>query len=107
MYGTGWLPTYNQSQSQANKNPGGYYAPPPPPYMGHQQTGNTFHSNEGYYGNHGNVQPQNEFELQQPSSSYQPPVRGMGGDEVYEAPTGPPPKKGGAYTYTSPDGIVR
>lgn len=72
--------------------------------MGNQATGNTFNSDEGYYGRHNDVRPQNEFELQQPSSSYQP-HRGLAGDDVYEAPNGPPPK--GGYTYSSPDGIVR
>jgi len=120
MYGTGWLPYNNYPYNHAgtNKRAGnaapGYYANdyhPPPPYVGNQATGNTFNTNEGYYGHHNGVQPQNEFELQQPSSSYQP-RRGTGGDDVYdapeayEAPVGPPPK-GSTYNYNSPDGVVR
>jgi hypothetical protein len=101
MYGTGWIP-YGGVGAWGNKPPGqqnpGYYhndpynggAAPPyePPIVG-QQTGNTFNSNEGYYGHNG-------YELQQPQSSYQPQ---RGGDPVYNSPDGPPPRKG--------DGIIR
>ncbi|KUJ18457.1 uncharacterized protein LY89DRAFT_667549 [Mollisia scopiformis] len=99
MYGTGWMPYgkpppgHNQAYYNYNQ------AAPPPPYMGNQATGTTFNSNEGYYGHH-NVQPQTEYnqdiELQQPQTSYMPQ---RGGDPVYEAPQGAPPKKG--------DGIIR
>jgi len=101
MYGTGWIP-YGGSGGWGNKaplqqNPGYYHndpynggaAPPYEPPMVGQQTGNTFNSNEGYYGS-------NAYELQQPQSSYHP---GRGGDPVYVAPEGPPPRKG--------DGIIR
>lgn len=100
MYGTGWLPMgkpppgHNQAYYNYNHN-----AAPPPPYVGNQATGTTFNSNDGYYGHHNNAQPQNEYdniELQQPQSSYMPQ---RGGDPVYEAPQGPPPKKS--------DGIIR
>jgi len=100
MYGTGWM-----GGNWGNKPPvgqqygagGGYYPNPPyggaaPPYeppLPNQATGTTFNSNDGYYGH-------NAYELQQPQSSYQPQ---RGGDPVYNAPTGPPPKKG--------DGIIR
>jgi hypothetical protein len=97
MYGTGWM-----GGNWGNKPPygpqdgnGGYYnnqpynggaAPPYEPPVPHQTTGTTFNSNDGYYG-------QNAYELQQPQSAYQPQ---RGGDPVYDAPEGPPPKKGGA-----------
>jgi len=100
-YGTGFLagkppvghngPQYNSGYYQANTGP--YQGPPAPPYsppVNNQYTGNTFNSNEGYYGQHSGI------ELQQPQSSYAPP---RGGDPVYDAPQGPPPKKG--------DGIIR
>jgi len=99
MYGTGWLPYggLGGNKPPGQQNPGYYHndpynggAAPPyePPIVG-QQTGNTFNSNEGYYGH-------NAYELQQPQSSYQPQ---RGGDPVYNAPDGPPPRKG--------DGIIR
>jgi len=117
MYGTGWMPTqapWEGRHYQQNQNSQGYYTNDPynqgaipPPYVqggykgvgggavGTQQTGNTFNSNEGYYGHHGNG-GQDGIELQQPSSSYQPQ---RGGDPVYDAPAGPPPNKG--------DGVIR
>lgn len=99
MYGTGWLPYggFVGNKPPGQQNPGYYHndpynggAAPPyePPIVG-QQTGNTFNSNEGYYGH-------NAYELQQPQSSYQPQ---RGGDSVYNSPEGPPPRKG--------DGIIR
>jgi len=99
MYGTGWM-----GGNWGNKHPGnqygngGYYpnqpynggaAPPYEPPLPNQTTGQTFNSNDGYYGH-------NAYELQQPQSSYQPQ---RGGDPVYDAPEGPPPRKG--------DGIIR
>jgi len=96
MYGTGWMakPYGGPNQQQQHY---GQYGGPAPPYsynapMGNQQTGNTFNSNDGYYGNHHG----GDFELQPPQNSYQPQ---RGGDPVYEAPLGPPPTKG--------DGIIR
>lgn len=94
-YGMGWLGGRKYGQNyQGNYNQGynqGYnqnYQPPPPQYsqqpMPNQYTGNTFNSNEGYYGN------QNEgIALQQPSNSYYP----RGGEHGYEPPAGPPPSK--------------
>lgn len=100
MYGTGWIP-YGKppvGHNQAYYNNNG--AAPPPPYVGNQATGTTFNSNDGYYGRHNNGYAQNDYnpgiELQQPQSSYMPQ---RGGDPVYDAPQGPPPKKG--------DGIIR
>jgi len=100
MYGTGWMPyTGKPAQGQYNNGNGNYYGNQPynggaaPPYsapMGNQQTGNTFNSNEGYYGNHGYGQD-NGVELQPPQSAYQPQ---RGGENVYDAPAGPPPGKG-------------
>lgn len=95
MYGTGWMakpPPYGN-------NNGNYYGgPPAPPYQQHQPTGNTFNTNDGYYGQHNqHVYPQQEgIELQSPQHAYAPQ---RGGDDVYDAPTGPPPTKG--------DGIIR
>lgn len=81
-------------------NNGGYMPPPPqysatplqdyPPntqyqYQQPHYTGQTFNSNDGYYGGHneGIAQPQNTYY----------PQRGMGGENVYEPPAGPPPGK--------------
>ncbi|EOO02491.1 hypothetical protein UCRPA7_2058 [Phaeoacremonium minimum UCRPA7] len=80
-YGTGWMggpPAYT---------PGNYNQPPPPQYQQQQPqyTGNTFNSNEGYYGTH------NEgINLQQPQQSYYPR---SGDDSGYAPPPGPPPSK--------------
>jgi len=99
MYGTGWVPyggyKYGQGQQNGqyyNNQPynGGAAAPPYAPPVETQPTGNTFNSNEGYYGNHASGQ-QSGIELQPPTSAYQPQ---RGGDPVYDAPAGPPPGKG-------------
>jgi len=99
MYGTGWMGGGNKPPANQYGGPGNYYANQPynggaaPPYeppVPNQATGTTFNSNEGYYGGH------NAYELQQPQSSYQPQ---RGGDPVYDAPAGAPPKKG--------DGVIR
>lgn len=106
MYGTGWMASGPPGGQQYGHTapPGVYYshepynggaAPPYSPPLPKQTTGNTFNSNEGYYGQHGYGQT-GGIELQEPSSSYQPQ---RGGDPVYEAPLGPPPRKG--------DGIIR
>ncbi|CAN8099459.1 unnamed protein product [Discula destructiva] len=101
MYGTGWMPApaYNNNGQQPQYNQGGWLGgfghknnnnqPPPPQYtpapaQGQQYTGQTFNSNEGYYGHH-----QNDVPLQQPAGSYYP----RGGEPVYEPPAGPPPAK--------------
>ena len=99
MYGTGWMPY--TGGNKYNQNPNGYYnnnqpynggaAPPYSPQVENQQTGNTFNSNEGYYGHHGQG-----VEMQPPQNAYYPQ---RGGNNVYEAPAGAPPGKG--------DGIVR
>jgi hypothetical protein len=96
MYGTGWMggktpvgQQYGQGGYYSNQPYNGGAAPPYSPPVPNQATGTTFNSNEGYYGQQG-------YELQQPQSSYQPQ---RGGDPVYDAPVGPPPKKG--------DGIIR
>ncbi|KAI3400420.1 hypothetical protein diail_3041 [Diaporthe ilicicola] len=102
-YGTGWMmggaqpgqPQYGNGwfgQNKNNQQPQ-HQQPPPPQYtpaqgpMGNQYTGQTFNSNEGYYGHHNNNN--NDIPLQQPGSSYYP----RGGDNVYEPPAGPPPTK--------------
>ncbi|KAF7907841.1 hypothetical protein BELL_0345g00010 [Botrytis elliptica] len=101
MYGTGWMakpPPYGHYNNQ----PGAYnYGPPPPMYTPNgqippQQTGNTFNSNDGYYGHHGH-HGQPDIELQQPPNAYT-----RGGDDVYQAPMGPPPTK-----HTEGDGVIR
>ena len=87
QYGNGWFGSnkFNNQQPQ-------YQQPPPPQYtpaqgpVPNQYTGQTFNSNEGYYGQHNN---NNDIPLQQPTSSYYP----RGGDNVYEPPQGPPPAK--------------
>lgn len=103
MYGTGWVPgnyAYNNNNQgqQPQYNQGGWFGgfghknhnqPPPPQYtpappQGQQYTGQTFDSNDGYYGHH-----QNDVPLQQPTGTYYP----RGGEPVYEPPAGPPPAK--------------
>jgi hypothetical protein len=92
-YGTGWMapaPKYGPNN--------GAYVPPPPQYSATpmqnypqgqtqqpQYTGQTFNSNEGYYGGH------NEGVAPPPNTYY--PQRGFGGENVYEPPAGPPPGK--------------
>jgi hypothetical protein len=99
MYGTGWMGGNWGNKPPGGQQYGGYYpnqpynggaAPPYEPPIPNQTTGETFNSNDGYYGRN------NAYELQQPQNSYQPQ---RGGDPVYDAPQGPPPKKG--------DGIIR
>jgi hypothetical protein len=88
-YGTGWAANHKYGQTGGD----GYgqqqaYNPPAPPYsppaQHPQYTGQTFNSNEGYYGQ------QSGIELQQPQSAYTGP---KGGDPVYAPPPGPPPSK--------------
>jgi len=97
MYGTGWMAKppqgeyannsgYPNNNYYANQPYNGGAAPPYSPPIPNQQTGNTFNSNDGYYGH------QSGIELQPPTSAYQPQ---RGGDPVYDAPMGPPPGKGG------------
>lgn len=102
MYGTGWVPGANYKPNEAYTNPAPPYTPSPMP---NQATGNTFNSNEGYYGNSHNQQAyggnpyggqQSGVELQTPQHSYQ---RDAPGQNVYAPPSGPPPGKG--------DGIIR
>jgi len=98
MYGTGWMPGHKPAGNQTGYYNNGAAAPPYSLPVDNQYTGNTFNSNEGYYGNaynNGYGAQQGGIELQQPQHSYQP----RGGDPVYEAPQGPPPGKG--------DGIIR
>ncbi|KAF7866982.1 uncharacterized protein EAF02_009768 [Botrytis sinoallii] len=52
--------------------------------------------NDGYYGHHGH-HGQPDIELQQPPNAYT-----RGGDDVYQAPMGPPPTK-----HTEGDGVIR
>lgn len=97
MYGTAWMaapPPYGQQQQYS-----GAHAPPmySPPGVVPQQTGNTFNSNDGYYGHHQSQGQNNDIELQQPASAYQ-----RGGENVYQAPTGPPPGK-----KSQGDGVIR
>jgi len=104
MYGTGWMAGkppvgqqsgyYNSNQPYNGGQPYGNPAPPYSPPIGNQATGNTFNSNEGYYGNHTNgyAGQQSGIELQQPQNIYAP-NRSIGGEPVYEAPQGPPPGK--------------
>lgn len=97
MYGTAWFPNnyykydpQNNANFYPNQPYNGGAAPPYSPPIENQATGNTFNSNDGYYGRHGYGQ-QTGIELQEPTSSYQPQ---RGGDPVYDAPAGPPPGKG-------------
>lgn len=89
QYGGGW---FGHNKFNNNQQPQ-YQQPPPPQYtpaqgeVPNQYTGQTFNSNEGYYGQHNTHN--NDIPLQQPTSSYYP----RGGDNVYEPPAGPPPAK--------------
>lgn len=97
VYGTGWMANgFNKNNNQHQMNQGGYNygqqngfngAPPPPAYGQPQQqqyTGNTFNSNEGYYGQ-GHDQGQYSG-VQAPQGTYQR-------DDPYGPPPGPPPGK--------------
>lgn len=112
LYGTGWMaPAGKQGEHnvqemhnyQQGYNPQsyqqGYYGqssyngyPNPPPAYGQQQqqqpqhTGQTFTPSEGYYGDSPQPQPQQQYGVQPPPSSYQP-------DATYSPPAGPPPAK--------------
>jgi len=102
MYGTAWMaapPPYGQQQQYPNQPYNGAHAPPmySPPGVVPQQTGNTFNSNDGYYGHHQYQGQNNDIELQQPASAYQ-----RGGENVYQAPMGPPPGK-----KSQGDGVIR
>lgn len=102
--GTGWAAgrtppghapaTYTGAPAQQYNS--GYTSGPAPPPVYSPPVGQTYYGNsngnEGYFGGQ-----QNSYELQQPTSAYQPP---RGGDPVYSAPVGPPPGKKG-------DGIIR
>jgi len=99
-YGTGWMAPANKYGQQ---NAGGYVPPPPQytPQYGQatqmnnypqqpqqpQYTGQTFNSNEGYYGNNNNNHQEG---VAPPPQAY---TRGVGGENVYEPPAGPPPGK--------------
>ncbi|ROV90858.1 hypothetical protein VSDG_07974 [Cytospora chrysosperma] len=87
QYGNGWFGQHGGKGGANNINT--QQPPPPPPQytpapVGSQYTGQTFNSNEGYYGHHNNDIP-----LQQPTNAYYP----RAGEPVYEPPTGPPPAK--------------
>lgn len=103
MYGTGWVPTPGYKPPTNQQNNYGPAAPPYSPPIAGQNTGNTFNSNDGYYGQqqYGHNPyggQQSGVELQPPQNAYHG-GNARGGDNVYEAPYGPPPGKG--------DGIVR
>ena len=94
MYGTGWAAapfghgpaTYNPNFQSQQAAPAREDYNSPPTY---QQQGGYYGENQGYFGGQ-----QTGTELQQPQNTYR------GGDPVYEAPVGPPPKK-------ERDGIIR
>ncbi len=101
-YGTGWMGgkySYNANPNNGGYNPGGYNpggaAAAPPQYSQNPQnnpqnpqyTGNTFNSNEGYYG-----QQHDGIQLQQPNSTYYP-RGGVDNNDGYTPPPGPPPSK--------------
>lgn len=87
MYGSGWMARNTTQAGHYQNNPQGYnnygnnnYQPPPPQYA--QQTGQTYNSNEGYYG----------AGVQAPGNAYTG-NREVGND--YAPPPGPPPAKAG------------
>ncbi|KAH9908999.1 chitin synthesis regulation, resistance to congo red-domain-containing protein [Xylariomycetidae sp. FL2044] len=89
LMGTGWMAG---PPPQYHNNPQGYNAPPPPAYgappgqsypMQGQSTGNTFHPNDGYYGQHEGVQaPKNVHAADNNNSN-----------NDYAPPPGPPPAR--------------
>jgi len=86
-YGTGWMggktPVGQPSYGNGYQN-----GPAAPPYQPPQHTGNTFNSNDGYYGGQ-----QSGIELQHPQNTYQ----GNRNENVYNAPPGAPPHKGDGF----------
>jgi len=89
-YGTGWLakpPAYDNSGYNPQT---GYYGggPAAPPYTAgpvpRQETGNTFDSNQGYYGQGG-------YEMLPPQNAYYQDQRG--GANVYQPPDALPSRK--------------
>jgi len=95
MYGTGWMGGKHQGTAAPYAPQGHQYGPPPPQYsqqaMPNQYTGNTYNSNDGYYGQqqHGYGPQQNEgIQLQQPAHTY-----ARDADNGYAPPPGPPPSK--------------
>jgi len=91
MWGTGWVPMAGGGKYYGPQynNPNAYNGPPPQYNQGGavpgQYTGNTFNSNDGFYG-----RPQTEgIQLQPPSNAYYP----RAADGGYEPPAGPPPSK--------------
>lgn len=89
QFGTGWFGQHGKAGGNNNNNNQAQQPVPPPPQytpapVDSQYTGQTFNSNEGYYGHHNNDIP-----LQQPTHAYYP----RAGEPVYEPPTGPPPAK--------------
>jgi hypothetical protein len=97
MYGTGWIPYAGKPPAYGDNLSYGNAAPPYQPQVENQTTGNTFNSNEGYYGqNHYGAQ-QNGFELQQPSGAHVRSGENVYQNEEYQAPVGPPPSKTANY----------
>jgi len=84
VYGTGWTGRTPWGHGAATYNPGYQTQPPPaqaPPNY-NQNYGGYYGQNQGYFGGR-----QTEVEMQPPSNTYR------GGENVYQPPPGPPPKK--------------
>jgi len=105
FYGTGWAagkPPAGHAPATYNGGWGGNQQPQQEPYYSNPEHGQAAPpysppANQTYYGGQNQSYYDQNIELQQPSTSYQPQ---RGGDPVYEPPTGPPPGKQG-------DGIIR
>lgn len=95
MYGTGWMaghdPNPNKPTPPQYYPPQPFYGQPAPPYspplphMQGQTTGNTFNTQDGYYGYHPGA-----VEMQRPGEAHLPT---RAAEPVYDAPEGPPPAK--------------
>jgi len=89
FYGTGWAgrtpwghgqATYNPNYQTQQQGPNYNQQQVPPVYS--PSAGGYYGQNQGYFGGR-----QTEVEMQPPSNAYR------GGDNVYQAPPGPPPAK--------------
>lgn len=97
FYGTGWATRpmpFNNNQQPHNAQP--YYNNPAPPYTPQPTNGSSYYAgtNQGYYngGQPHYGQQQQGVELQSPQPTYNRDG-GVGGQDVYSPPAGPPPGK--------------
>ena len=85
MYGTGWTAA-PFGHGPATYNPNVSTQQAYPQQETYNQEGGYYGQNQGYFGGQ-----QTGTELREPENAYR------AGDQVYEPPTGPPPKKGNGF----------